>query len=300
MAQIEQTQRLLQLSAQAPPASKSGTQAEEDQAARNLSLYGNPFGPRAVEPAEMEQAAARGSSPPSLSPPVTPPESGEGTAEDTAGIGKEREFYSARRPSGDLEAIWRGIEVVEYTRALGGRGLATHRRWLSVHPTDKTLHISRELGARRSRCFKLAHIERANIGADDALFQGVAPRGVQEWETLSIVISPGMGRRRRTLGFSVAGNGSTLRLLMALQLAWYRDASRMSWGRALWVMVRLRVRCKALERGLTPAEVWCQALREGQKNDSNRSVEAAALIATITEDRGEGPRYPAAVRVAGL
>jgi hypothetical protein len=56
MAQIEQTQRLLQLSAQAPPASKSGTQAEEDQAARNLSLYGNPFGPRAVEPAEMEQA----------------------------------------------------------------------------------------------------------------------------------------------------------------------------------------------------------------------------------------------------
>jgi hypothetical protein len=235
-------------------------------------------GTAATAYASIDHTAARGSSPPSLSPPVTPPESGEGTAEDTAGIGKEREFYSARRPSGDLEAIWRGIEVVEYTRALGGRGLATHRRWLSVHPTDKTLHISRELGARRSRCFKLAHIERANIGADDALFQGVAPRGVQEWETLSIVISPGMGRRRRTLGFSVAGNGSTLRLLMALQLAWYRDASRMSWGRALWVMVRMRVRCKALERGLTPAEVWCQALREGQKNDSNRSVEAAALV----------------------
>ena len=38
------------------PSSKMDVQAEEDRAALNISLHGNPFGPRQVDPKEMEIA----------------------------------------------------------------------------------------------------------------------------------------------------------------------------------------------------------------------------------------------------
>ena len=64
---LDQEQRDIHLAVEASlmPASKHSVQEDEDLAARNMSIYGNPFGPRKVDPLEMQ--VSRGA------PPHVPP-----------------------------------------------------------------------------------------------------------------------------------------------------------------------------------------------------------------------------------
>jgi hypothetical protein len=71
---LEQEQRDIHMAVEASlmSASKHLVQADEDLAARNMSIYGNPFGPREVDPLEM-QVSRRGTVGPSMRTAPLPP-----------------------------------------------------------------------------------------------------------------------------------------------------------------------------------------------------------------------------------
>jgi hypothetical protein len=71
---LEQEQRDIHMAVEASlmSASKHSVQADEDLAARNMSIYGNPFGPREVDPLEM-QVSRRGTVGPSMRTAPLPP-----------------------------------------------------------------------------------------------------------------------------------------------------------------------------------------------------------------------------------